>query len=88
MYPDMFIVELSRRARKELNLLDDERIGKILEHLKLDPVPAKFYDVRKLEGSIDSFRIRVGKMRILYTIIWKDKVILVSRIEKRGTVYD
>ena len=84
----MFIVELSRRASKELDSLEDERLREILEHLKLDPVPAKFYDVRKLEGSKNSFRIRIGKIRILYTIIWKDKVILVSRIEKRGTVYD
>ncbi|MBI2971617.1 MAG: type II toxin-antitoxin system RelE/ParE family toxin [Candidatus Aenigmarchaeota archaeon] len=64
------------------------KIREILEYLKLDPVPAKVYDLKKLEGSKDSFRIRIGKMRILYTIIWKDKVILVSRIEKRGTVYD
>lgn len=84
----MFIVELSRRARKELDLLGDERVKEILENLKLDPVPAKFYDVRKLEGVKDSFRIRVGKIRILYTIVWKDKVILVSRIEKRETAYD
>lgn len=83
----MFYVELSRRARKEFNSLNDEKIRKVLEHLKLDPVPAKFYDIRKLEGSRDSFRIRIGKVRILYTIIWNDKVILVSRIEKRGTVY-
>lgn len=84
----MFFVELSRRARKEFDSLNNARIHEVLEHLKSDPVPAKAYDVRKLEGSKDSFRIRVGKIRILYTIMWKDKVILVSRIEKRETVYD
>ncbi|MCX6815636.1 MAG: type II toxin-antitoxin system RelE/ParE family toxin [Candidatus Aenigmarchaeota archaeon] len=84
----MFMVELSRRAKKELDLLNDKRIGEILESLKLDPVPVKFYDVKKLEGIKDSFRIRVGKIRILYTIVWQNKIILVSRIEKRGTAYD
>jgi len=84
----MFSVELSRRARKELDFLDDAKIREVLEYLKLDPVPAKIYDVRKMEGSNNSFRIRVGKIRILYTIIWHDKAILVSRIEKRGTAYD
>ncbi len=49
---------------------------------------AKTFDVKKLEGLKDTFRIRLGKIRIVYTIIWKDKVILVSRIEKRGTAYD
>lgn len=84
----MFFVELSRRAEKELDEINGERIKEVLRHLEFDPVPAKFYDVRKLEGIKDSFRIRVGKIRILYTIIWKDKIILVSRIEKRGTAYD
>ena len=83
----MFVVELSQRAKKELEFVDG-RVREALEHLKLDPVPAESYDVRKLTGSKDNFRIRIGKIRILYTIIWSDKIILVSRIEKRGTVYD
>ena len=84
----MFAVELSRRAKKELDSINDTRVEDVLKYLVLDPVPAKNYDVRKLEGQKDTFRIRIGKIRIMYTIIWKDKVILVSRIEKRGTVYD
>ena len=69
----MFIVELFRRAKKELDLSGNARIKEVLESLKLDPVPAKLYDVRKLEGSKNSFRIRVGKIRILYTIVWKER---------------
>src|SRR3989344_8684814 len=67
----MFSVELSRRAKKEYDHLDDEKIKEALDCLKLDSVPAKFYDVRKLEGTKDSFRIRLGKIRILYIVIEK-----------------
>ena len=80
----MFIVELSRRAKKEFDEISDKRIAEALKILELDPVPAKLYDIRKLEGLKNTFRIRIGKIRIVYTIVWKDKVILVSRIEKRG----
>ncbi|MBI4170332.1 MAG: type II toxin-antitoxin system RelE/ParE family toxin [Candidatus Aenigmarchaeota archaeon] len=41
-----------------------------------------------LEGLEDTFRIRLGKIRIVYTILWGEKAIIVSRIEKRGTVFD
>ena len=84
----MFAVELSRRAKKEFDAIYDKRIEEVLKYLEFDPVPAKRYDAKKLEGLKDTFRIRIGKIRIVYTIIWKDKIILVSRVEKRGTAYD
>jgi len=84
----MFVVELSRRAKKGFDADYDERILEALRTLKSDPIPAKHYDVKKLDGLKDTFRIRIGKIRIVYTIMWKYKTILVSRIEKRGTAYD
>ncbi len=88
----MFIIELSRKAQKQFDSIKDEKITKTirvtLKCLEFDPVPAKNYDVKKLEGLEDTFRIRLGKIRIVYTILWKEKAIIVSRIEKRGTVFD
>ena len=37
----MFVIELSRRAKKEVNSIEKIRIKEILEHLKFDPIPAK-----------------------------------------------
>ena len=86
----MFEVHLSTKAKKELEQLDENlrnRIVKILEVLQLDPVPVRFYDVKKMVGVENTYRIRIGKIRIIYTVIWKDKVVIVSKIGFRGRVY-
>jgi mRNA interferase RelE/StbE len=86
----MFEVHLSTKAKKELEQLDENlrnRIVKILEILQADPVPVRFYDVKKMVGVENTYRIRIGKIRIIYTVIWKDKVVVVSKIGFRGRVY-
>ncbi len=84
----MFRIEFSAKAKKEFDHLQDEIIEEAIKVLTLDPVPAERYDVKKLKGMRGTFRIRIGQMRIVYTIIWKDKVILISRIGSRESVYD
>ncbi|HLD39035.1 MAG TPA: type II toxin-antitoxin system RelE/ParE family toxin [archaeon] len=84
----MFRVYFSSRAKRSLDDVTDARIDEVLKMLVTDPVPAKSYDVKKLQGMHDAFRIRIGDVRIVYTIIWKSSTILVSRIEKRGNAYD
>ncbi|MDI6807327.1 MAG: type II toxin-antitoxin system RelE/ParE family toxin [Candidatus Aenigmarchaeota archaeon] len=85
----MFRIEFSRRAKKELKKLEKykERIVEVLKILSLDPVPARYYDVKKLRGLKNAFRIRIGRIRIVYTINWKDKVIIIARAEFRGRAY-
>jgi len=84
----VFEIRLSSRAKKEFDKLKDKKIEEALKVLTSDPLPAKLYDVKKLKSLKDTFRIRIGKTRIVYTIIWKDKIILVSRIGLRESVYD
>ncbi len=87
----MFRIEFSSRAIKEYNKLDatyQQSVNEVLKALKVDPVPARLFDVKKLKGFRDTFRIRIGKVRIVYIIIWKDKAIIVSRISFREGAYD
>lgn len=85
----MFRIEFSSRAKKEFDYnSSDKRVVEAIKLLSINPVPARRYDVKKLKGLEDTFRIRIGKIRIVYTIIWGDKVILVSRIGERESVYD
>lgn len=85
----MFRIEFSSRAKKEFDYnSSDKRVVEAIKLLSINPVPARHYDVKKLKGLEDTFRIRIGKIRIVYTIIWGDKVILVSRIGERESVYD
>ncbi|MEN7981967.1 MAG: type II toxin-antitoxin system RelE/ParE family toxin [Nanoarchaeota archaeon] len=70
-----------RKSEKELLL----RIFNKLEKLKENPVPS---DAKRIEGSKElTFRIRIGKYRILYEVNNNKKVVLVSKIDNREKVY-
>lgn len=84
----MFKIEFSSKGKKEFDTFADERVEEAVKILAIDPVPAKKYDVKKLRGLEDTFRIRIGKARIVYTVIWRDKTIIISRVRKREHVYD
>ena len=86
----MFKIEFSTKAKKEFDRLE-ERYKKhtvyVLRVLSIDPVPTRYCDVKKLVGLRDTFRIRIGKIRIVYVIDWKNKVIIIARIAFRKKVY-
>ena len=84
----MFQIHFSSKSKKEFDALMNKKILEVLNILPLDPLPVKLYDVKKLQGIRDTFRIRIGKVRIIYTIIWNDKAILISRISTRESAYD
>ena len=63
------------------------RISKKLEDLKLNPVPSDAKFIGREENE-KVFRIRIGKYRVIYTIKESEKVILISKIDKRERVYD
>ena len=80
-------VELSRRAFDSLEKLDAqtrERVVGRLRELESVPFPR---GCRKLKGEVDAYRLRAGKIRILYKILWNEKAILVFKIESRERVY-
>ena len=53
---------------------------------KLEEVPLPS-GVAKLKGLRDAYRIRVGKYRVLYRILWKERMIVVFRITLRKKAY-
>lgn len=54
---------------------------------KKELVPAKQFDVKKLEGLDNTFRIRIGKLRIVYAVDWKNKDIVIAKIGMRENIY-
>lgn len=83
----IFRVELSRRAFESLEKLDiqtRERVAKKLKELEERPLPRGY---RKLRGEVDVYRLRIGKIRILYKILWDEKVAVVFKIERREKAY-
>jgi mRNA interferase RelE/StbE len=82
-----FSIRFLRRARKDLEKIPtktQDRILKAIQNLGADPYPS---GSKKLEGSSDSFRIRVGDYRVIYEIKKKEIYILIVRIGHRKDVY-
>lgn len=84
----MFKVELSTYAKHYLKKApngDRNRIIKKIKELTIDPLPS---DVKRVLGREEKvFRVRVGDYRILYVVLYKEKGILISNIDKRERVY-
>lgn len=65
----MFKIEAKKRVLKTLRDLDRDRKNRIKEALLIlsnDPLPFKKLDVIKLKGYENTYRIRIGGLRIVY----------------------
>jgi mRNA interferase RelE/StbE len=83
-----FSIRFARSARKELEALPNsvvQRIFEKIEALAKNPRPA---GCKKLKGSTDLWRIRIGAYRVIYSIL--DKLIRVEiiAIRHRSDAYD
>ena len=86
----MYFVELSVRAREFLEKLDrdtKERIEKRLKNLENNPVPSDSKFIGRDNNEM-VFRYRIGKFRVLYKVKEVQKIILITKIDKRDKVYD
>ncbi len=86
-----FTVEIKRKALRFIEELDEKRKHRIAETiliLKEDPVPFKREDVVKLKGYDSTYRIRIGESRLVYTVSWDERKILIHYAGPRGGAYD
>ena len=86
----MFEIVAKRRVLRVLERLDRERrkrFEEVLLILKKNPIPFKELDVVKLKGYENTYRIRIGKYRIVYEIFWDKKRILIHFIGRRKAAY-
>ncbi len=77
-------------AIKFLEKLDRKTKGKIeimFKALKLNPLPFKEYDLKKLKGTRNFYRIRIGKVRVLYEIRELEQAIYIHDVGFRESVY-
>lgn len=82
----MYTLKVKRSALKALIDLPrgtKRQVEETLDTLKARPIPARTNDVIKLRGVKDSFRIRIGDIRIVYTIEQQDHNDPVHRPERR-----
>jgi mRNA interferase RelE/StbE len=82
-----YAVSFRRSAVKDLDRLDttvQRRVLRAVEPLANDPRPD---GCKKLQGSEDTYRIRVGDYRVVYTIDDKVLIVAIERVRHRLDVY-
>ena len=83
----MFRVLVSPKPSKAIKELDaklKERVDNIVNTLILNPWPARDFDLSKIAGMEDCFRIRTGQFRICYHVNTDISEITIYRFERKG----
>ena len=82
-----YVVEFRRGAEKDLRRLDavvQKRVLRAADNLATDPRPS---GCRKLQGSDNAYRVRLGAYRIVYTIDDAVLIVAIERVRHRSEVY-
>ena len=83
----MYEVYLERSAENDLKRLTPSLFHRIIPHIKTlvrNPRPP---GCKKIEGSINDWRIRIGDYRIIYEVDDEAKAVRVMRVRHRREVY-
>lgn len=83
-------VLLHRKAVKTLDSLEQKlrkRVTDILSSLANHPEALKKHDTAKIKGMTNTFRIRVGGLRIIFQVDKENRQIRVTTIERRAKAY-
>jgi mRNA-degrading endonuclease RelE of RelBE toxin-antitoxin system len=86
----IFPAEFSTKASKYISKLDKVmkiRIKTKINRLEVDPFPREVERVEDYKGK-KVFRARVGDQRILYIVNYNPNKLIVTKIDKRGRVYN
>lgn len=74
-------IEYKKKAVKYINSADKPTKRRLKEAIEKIP----FGDIKKLAGFEKEYRLRVGDLRVLFTI--EDDIIIVNDIKPRGQAY-
>jgi mRNA interferase RelE/StbE len=94
-----FQVILNKKIKSYLLSLPrahQERIGKLIDRLGLNPYPLRVktisvssanFDIRKCKGYQTRYRARIGEYRLIYQIDDTSERVLILKLDTRGDVY-
>ena len=83
----MYQIRVEKGAERDLKHLSADLFKQIIDHiqtLRQNPRPA---GCRKIVGSQNDWRIRVGTYRVIYEILDKGKIVRIYREKHRKDVY-
>lgn len=85
-----FKVIIHKKVEKTLESLTPkhlEQFIKLIDNLEINPFPWKNFDLTKIEGAEDTYRIRFGTYRVVYYVDKEQKTIHVLKFDLRKRVY-
>lgn len=83
----MYKIKIKRSAERDLKRFPNALFLRINQHilaLRDDPRPP---GVRKLQGDLEGWRVRVGDYRIVYQVDDDAKTVTIVRVRHRRDVY-
>ncbi len=84
----MFTIFFTKNAEKEIKEFEEITRKRILRKISdLQNFPQSILDIKKMVGPKNAFRLRVGTYRILFSVHWEEKEILVYEINTRERAY-
>lgn len=83
----MYEVYLERSAENDLKRLPTSIFHRIIPQIKTLAANPRPSGCRKITGSKDDWRIRIGDYRIIYEIDEKAKAVRIMRVRHRREVY-
>lgn len=87
----LFVVLVDRRVYKDLEDVPEHiarRFLAVLDEFEKDPIrPRPRFDVKPLKGLPNTYRLRIGDYRVLYTVDAPPGVVRITSLGHRETVY-
>ncbi len=85
-------VLIDERVEKDLEKIPKhvvKKFLKLLDEFEKNPIrPRSGFDVKPMEGYPDNtYRLRIGKYRVLYAVDNETKKVRITTVEHRGDVY-
>ena len=80
-------VEFRGSAERELHRIDQQMVPRIMEAIRGLAEEPKPSGTRKLAGSEQAYRIRVGDYRVVYTVDDDEKTVSIDRVRHRREAY-
>ncbi len=83
----IYRVDFRGSAQRELDRLDRQIIARVIEAIDRLGEQPRPIGVRKLAGADNTYRVRVGEYRIVYTIDDSRQIVTIDRVRHRSDAY-
>lgn len=78
---------ITKQVEKQLDALPQQVANRVEQHLEVLHGNPRPFGVKKLKGYTDTYRVRVGNYRIIYSIDDRSQTVTLLTIDDRKDVY-